>query len=289
MRARRVTLISVTLAALGAGAFIMAAGPLDPPPGLVKATGPVHLNEQWTTLPYTISKPGSYLLTSNLTGVPGQHGVVIAADGVTLDLNGFALIGVPGSSSGVYAQTAVKDLHVRNGTVQSWGGAGVHAGLAQTCVIDEIRAESNVEWGICVGNGEPGLGGGVIRNCVTRDNEDGILGYRVTVTSCTATSNRRHGIDVVRGVVTDCTASHNGNIGIWGTYGTSINMCAATKNGDTGINAWYGSSVSQSTAYENTGYGISGNDSLIRGCTAVDNGTGNIISTVCTVMDNHAP
>src|SRR3954470_4200181 len=50
---------------------------------------------------FKITQPGSYYLTANVTGVPAKHGVEIAASGVTLDLNGFDLVGVPGSLDGV--------------------------------------------------------------------------------------------------------------------------------------------------------------------------------------------
>src|SRR6266704_1661663 len=49
----------------------------------------------------TITNPGSYYLTTNLVGVAGKHGIAIASDNVTLDLNGFSLLGVSGSLSGV--------------------------------------------------------------------------------------------------------------------------------------------------------------------------------------------
>src|SRR5438128_1949460 len=42
--------------------------------------------------PVTISQPGSYGLSSNLTVPLGNHGIEITADGVTLDLNGFGIL-----------------------------------------------------------------------------------------------------------------------------------------------------------------------------------------------------
>src|SRR5678815_1587099 len=45
---------------------------------------------------FKITQPGSYYLTGNITGVAGKHGIEIAASGVTLDLNGFDLVGVAG-------------------------------------------------------------------------------------------------------------------------------------------------------------------------------------------------
>ena len=51
-------------------------------------------------LPLTIDEPGSYFLSRDVTGVAGQNGIIINASDVTIDLNGFALIGVPGSLRG---------------------------------------------------------------------------------------------------------------------------------------------------------------------------------------------
>ena len=50
--------------------------------------------------PVTLSRPGSYRLSGNLTAPAGVHGFVIASPGVTLDLNGFAIRG-PGDCSGI--------------------------------------------------------------------------------------------------------------------------------------------------------------------------------------------
>jgi hypothetical protein len=42
---------------------------------------------------FIIKAAGSYYLTGSITGVAGKHGISIQANDVTLDLNGFALIG----------------------------------------------------------------------------------------------------------------------------------------------------------------------------------------------------
>src|ERR1017187_3770343 len=42
---------------------------------------------------FIISAPGSYYLTGNVTGVSGKNCISINADNVTVDLNGFALVG----------------------------------------------------------------------------------------------------------------------------------------------------------------------------------------------------
>ena len=98
--------------ALG-GALVALAGPLSPPGGPVASTGKtlteveprIAVNATNTpgtaTSLFKITQPGSYYLTGNITGVSGKNGIEIAASGVSLDLTGFDLSGVPGSLDGV--------------------------------------------------------------------------------------------------------------------------------------------------------------------------------------------
>ena len=67
----------VLVAAAVATVLWVSAGDLDPPPGVIQPTDRVQLNGQAITLPYTISAPGSYVLTSDLIGSSGQHGIII--------------------------------------------------------------------------------------------------------------------------------------------------------------------------------------------------------------------
>ena len=69
---------------------------------------------------FRIALPGSYYLTGNVTGVAGKHGIEIAANGVTLDLMGFDLVGVPGSLAGVRETVDATDTAVVNSSVRNW-------------------------------------------------------------------------------------------------------------------------------------------------------------------------
>src|SRR6476659_10541606 len=103
---------------------------------------------------FKITQPGSYYLTANVTGVNAKHGVETAASGVTLDLNGFDLLGVPGSLDGVLVTLAnAINVNVRNGSIRSWGGSGINlldAATSATNVAD-IVASQNVFAGIRMG------------------------------------------------------------------------------------------------------------------------------------------
>lgn len=72
-----------------------------------------------STSTYAITQPGSYYLTGTLNGELGKDGLDINTDNVTVDLNGFAVIGAPISNVGI--KSSRSNVAVRNGTVCSWG------------------------------------------------------------------------------------------------------------------------------------------------------------------------
>src|SRR4029079_13757973 len=99
---------------------------------------------------FKITQPGSYYLTGNITGEVGKHGVEITASGVTLDLNGFDLVGVASMGNFDGVSTTVNNLAniaVINGSVRNWGDEGVDLGTfpytAVNCRVADVLASSN--------------------------------------------------------------------------------------------------------------------------------------------------
>ena len=81
-----------------------AQGSLTPPGApapTMKSLAQIEPRTPISSLPFTITNAGSYFLTTNLTGQAGTNGITISADHVTIDLNGFAIIGVANSGVGV--------------------------------------------------------------------------------------------------------------------------------------------------------------------------------------------
>lgn len=96
------------------------------------------------TVPYTITTQGSYYLTDNLMATGSNSGITIAADNVTLDLNGFAVIGGgAGQVAGIHVSGAHKNIYIKNGTVRGWTAGGVNAFNASNSVIQGLRISNN--------------------------------------------------------------------------------------------------------------------------------------------------
>ena len=160
-------------------------------------------------VPLVITNPGSYVVTENLTlSGAGVTGIVIRADRVAIDLNGFTLRG-PGSSSGFgIAQTSGSVATVRNGFVANWKGP--------------------VKGGIVLGGRNNRVESVTVADCAY-----GIFGGQGNVISmCIAFSNSLDGIYVQEGsTVERCYATGNAGWGIHAQPGSTVRECVTTWNG----------------------------------------------------------
>lgn len=275
------------------------AGPLAPPAGPVAPTpGPEpRIAVNATNTPgdadsvFKITQPGSYYLTGNINGVVGKHGIEIVAIGVTLDLNGFELAGVPamGAFDGVSATVPnLKNIAVLNGSVRNWGASGVDLGSsASNGRVDGVRASVNAGNGISVGIGC------AVSNCSAYLNSLGGIatGTGCTVFNCSAYGNAGNGIGVATGgTVSFCSAYENVGYGISANNGSTVADCTARANTLDGIACVSGCVIRgnncQASGLGGDGAGIyaSGSDTRVEGnnCTSADRGIhvdddGNII------------
>ncbi|MFM9957445.1 MAG: right-handed parallel beta-helix repeat-containing protein [Phycisphaerales bacterium] len=223
--------IMLALSLVGSTAL---AGPINPPPGPVAPTpgseprtpiSDATTPGDATTL-YRIITPGSYYLTGNITGVPNKHGIEITASDVTLDLNGFGVIGTGGVTpfDGVVStgNITTRRVTVRNGTVRNWSRHGVH--LQQAGSIFDVRSSDNLGDGItCTGSSC------LVRECVAFDNAGtGInVGDGGVIAGCTSESNAS-GIKALRGVsITNCAVRSNIDIGISCGDNATLSGCTA--------------------------------------------------------------
>jgi hypothetical protein len=132
------------------------------------------------TTPVTISVPGSYYLTTNLT-VSGGDAITIAANGVTLDLNGFTISSItnPASGTAILLSGGLRNIAIQNGHIQGGvtnNGSGVFSGpgfgygifhsgsVPQNVRVSGVSVSGCRFYGIYVGDGESTL----VENCVVR-------------------------------------------------------------------------------------------------------------------------
>lgn len=263
-------------------------GELDPPPGPVQATDATRLNAQTISLPYVIDEPGAYILTSNLDGQPGQYGIIVSADNVTIDLNGFTLQGDGGEGGhGVFLtfnQDEVRpftDLTVTNGHIDGWGGDGIN-GEGEHILVDRVTVTNNTGYGIRVSIGN------AVRHCIARGNGAiGIFGHLTSVENCVSVGNGDVGIKTVGGSIVNCTASLNLADGLRAFDGGVI-ADSASFNNQIGIIAVDGSVVKNCSTFNNFEIGISAsNGSTVHACGVRGNfDAGVVLETGSSLIDS---
>jgi hypothetical protein len=140
---------------------------------------------------FVINRPGSYYLTTNVTGVASKYGIGIYASNVTLDLNGFALLGVSNAFDGLVIFGGYSNVVVRNGTLSDWGTGffGIRA-LGRNALLEDLHVSGNSFGVLCVD-------GGVIRNCTINHNQRG--GIDLQGAGCFIMNNTLAGNNLLNG------------------------------------------------------------------------------------------
>ncbi len=200
--------------------------------------------------PITLSQPGSYKLTSNLTVPASVAGVVITGNNVTLDLNGFTISG-PASCAQVLPSRVVNCVNSSSGSV------GVDAGSSKGAVVRNGTIKG-AGAGVVVG------GLGRYENLRVTENGAGI------VEGSSQSSNGN--------TLSNCLVDTNGYNGVTITYG-QIERCRIVSNGGAGVATdSYALTISESQLMENRGYGIYGG--AARATITASNGAGNRKSVI---------
>jgi parallel beta-helix repeat protein len=261
---RTATIATLAALTLAAAAGLLFAGPLSPPAGPITSTSKtlseveprIAISEANTPGDgdslFKVTQPGSYYLTGNITGAPSKHGIEITASNVTIDLGGFAMIGVVGSLDGITStDNTVVDISVRNGSLRNWGNQGIDIfDNATGVVVESVR----------------------VRGCAI-----GIrLGDRSRVRLCTASSNSGSGILVgISSQVVQCTAENNQTSGIFANDGSIIIDCIAGANTGEGIRTGAGAIIRGCIARQNTSHGVMVlSNSRVSGVVSSGNGVG---------------
>jgi hypothetical protein len=202
--------------------------------------------------PIEIRSSGSYLLTSNLVTTalaePEVDVINVIAEDVTIDLNGFQIVGpvectgAPPAEpricspqnliNGQGVDSAVPGTTVRNGTIRGMPGGGVQCGVG--CRVEGVTVMDTAGSGISVETG------GVVSNCIARGNHFGGIsaGSGATgsvIQGSTAFGNGASGIFATRTTVRGNTAVHNRGEGIFTNAGSTVIENTINNNNENGI------------------------------------------------------
>ncbi len=280
---------------------LFAQGSLTPPgaPGpTMKTLAQVEPRTPISSAPFTISIPGSYYLTTNLN-VTGGSAIIVAAGGVTLDLNGFTISSTARSAEGCgilltngACNLSVYNGHIKGGVTNNGGvysGPGFLYGIRPDGTAPFNTRVAGLSVSGCLMSGiHLAVGDStVVESCTVRTvGGDGILASVVkssTVVEC-------GGSAIICDQVSDCAVRNVGGYGLWGnTIKSSVAMACASyaisgeqvtdSHGES--NGGSGRGIQASTAQNCFGYsaggdGISAGNAL--NCVGQSDGSGNGIS-----------
>lgn len=159
--------------------------------------------------PVTINSPGSYRLSGNLTAPAGSAGIVIAADGVTIDMNGFTLSGQPGPGIvGIHDLTQSRSrIAIHNGSVTGFNSS-IRLDVSKHLAVDDLMLD-------------PGAAGiALVVGQHSRVSRNTVVGNGLIQVSCPSilTENQTEGFVTVFVVEAgkECIRYHNRYIGTLG-------------------------------------------------------------------------
>ncbi len=256
---------SACLAAWVARPFTAEAqGSLTPPgaPGpTMKTLAQVEPRVAITNVPYIITQPGSYYLTTNF--VTAGSGVIVQASRVTVDLMGFSLTGDNdeigyGVWVGGQPEAARREVVIRGGSVAGFS-SGIYFEYVQNGRIEGMSVSGNVNQGILLygAYGGPCSGNAVVGCSVSANGYNGVVmdgtqsGGRCeanTIERCLISGNGTAGVLLngssgglcLGNTVADCTISGNqeDGVGISGgggrCDGNQLVRCSISANGSAG-------------------------------------------------------
>ena len=237
---------------------VFAQGSLTPPGApapTMKTLDQVEPRTPISSVPYTISEPGSYYLTTNLTAP--NAAITIRTNNVTLDLNGYTVA----SASEVYTVIFIdgsegnqlSNIAIRNGSIVG-GFDGVKTEYVVGSEFDNLRIFNTASAGIYLYADSHGI---TIRRCLI-GNIGGAGIHMPGVNGCTM--NRI--LDTV--------------IGGCGTYGIYIQGTADDSGWHEIRNCQIGGCANSGILVVSTGTGKTCNNNIIENCSSSGNELGGI-------------
>lgn len=223
---------------------LFAQGSLTPPPGApvptMKTLTQIEPRTPISSAPFTITVPGSYYLTTNLT-VSGGDAITIATNGVALDLSGFTLASTNPTNGGVgiLINEGLRNLTVVNGFILGgvtndgsggYSGSGFASGiygLPQSARVSRVSVSGCRVYGISLG-----LDQTVVESCTVRSvGGPGIIATIIKTSLAWCSGSAIFGYQV-----TDCRGLATG-VGTSGVYANVAQNCNGESATGTGVKA----------------------------------------------------
>jgi hypothetical protein len=175
--------------------------------------------------PITITRPGRYVLTSNIYVPPNKNGIEINANDVTINFNGFRLTGesFPGIGEGQRAASGIvgstNTVTIQNGVIALFGSYGIQG--KDYWVVENMRIAANSFKGV-----ELGKSGRVRRNTIILsgrwavDCSDCLVeGNLISDNGYAMSDSIFSGVVIQAGLVMENLIIKNNGFGIYGANG----------------------------------------------------------------------
>jgi hypothetical protein len=229
-----VTLIALMLALGFAGRAAEAAGPTE------------------ITACMTITESGSYVLVNNLTPAAPGDCLRIAADFVTINLNGFLISGLdvrPTGKAGygirTYTDAVPRAIAIHDGTVADFQ-LGVFL-QAHDVQVERIRVVDSEFSGISIDS--PFSGGAIVKDCLVSGGAHGITAEGAVISGNVVTRTKLGGIEGDRSTIVGNVVRMNSGVGVAAGRATIVNN--TVSDNDAGIVASCPAAVVANAATEN--------------------------------------
>ena len=140
--------------------------PPGPPGPAMRTLEQIEPRTPISSVPYTITQPGSYFVTTNL--ISDTSGITIRTNHVVVDLMGFSLSG-DGGDDGVRLDPVCQDVVVRNGVIRGFMD-GVFSRSLMNCRFESLSLMDCSARGIYLTGQNAPCMGNTIANCVISGN-----------------------------------------------------------------------------------------------------------------------
>ena len=219
--------------------------PPGPPAQTMKSLAQIEARTPISSAPFTITSPGSYYLTTNLT-VSSGNAINISNNNVMLDLNGFQITSTSATANGTAINfgSNVRNVTVVNGFIESGvtnnGGSytgpgfvnGINGNLVYNARVSGVSVAGVLTRCIFLANGGAGANGTIVESCTARTcGGNGI--YASVVRACTATDCGATAIqgDSVSDSFGESTA------GGYGVIGLTVQNCFGSSSSGVGLSS----------------------------------------------------